>query len=75
MIKKILAIMFIAQLFVTPVFAEETDIYQKQYEQAVGEQLSNGLPYETERFLDNNGLNPENEGWVYNITPKNVFLH
>lgn len=75
MIKKILVTMLVAYWLASPVFAEETDIYGKQYEQTVGEQLSDGLPYDTEQFLEENGLNPQNKDWVYNITPKNVFSH
>lgn len=75
MIKRILVILFIAYLLSIPVFAEETDIYTRQYEQSVGEQLNDGLPHNTARFLDENGLKPENKDWVYNITPENVFSH
>ncbi len=75
MIKKILVIILIAHLLTISVFAEENNIYEKQYEQSVGQELDEGLPYYTERFLDQNGLNPKNKDWVYNITPQNVFLH
>ncbi len=49
--------------------------YTEQYKNSGAEQIQNGLDGSTREFLNQNGLNPENENWADNLTVQNVFKH
>lgn len=74
MIKKIMTLIIISVLFAFPCNAEET-LYDKQYNQTVGDKIFEGLSPDTREYLEQNGLIPNNSEWTLNITPENAFSH
>lgn len=78
MIKRILIFLFLFLFFSVTVNAEEyspEEFYNNQFNAAGVGELEQYLPDETRDFLNDNSLNPENEGWTRAIEPKNVFSH
>ena len=77
MIKRILTFIIMIFLFALPVSAHgsQEDFYREQFDLSGADTLDNSLPDETREFLENYGLNPENENWLSSVTPKNVFSH
>lgn len=78
MIRKILCITFICFIFAIPVKAEENyqnEFYQEQYENSKADELENYLPDETKEFMRENGIVPNGDDILENITTENVFLH
>lgn len=75
MIKRIITVIIISVLFAFPCNAKENDLYDKQYKEAVGDKILEGLPNDTKEFLEQNELIPDNSDWALNITPENAFSH
>ncbi len=78
MIKRILVFISIAFLLSFTVSAEDIsaeEFYYSQYKQSGAEGLRDHLPDETKEFLEQNGIDPENSGWLGAIEPENVFSH
>ena len=78
MIKRIFAFIIMAVIFTVTVSAEELnneEFYRNQYELSGADELSDYLPDETKDFLYENGIDPENSGWVNSLTAENVFKH
>lgn len=73
MIKRIITVIIISVLFAFPCGAE--DLYEKQYNETVGDKIFEGLPDDARDFLEQNELIPDNSEWALNITPGNAFSH
>ncbi len=54
---------------------ETNKIYKEQYDLSGAGGLNENLPRDTSKYLEQNGMNPENPDWVNNLTTKNVFSH
>lgn len=56
--------------------AESTDdFYKQQYELSGIDKAHENLPQETQEFLEENGLTPQNPDFVNSLTAENVFSH
>lgn len=78
MIKRFFISLVLIFVFSVSVNAEEIspeEFYDNQLKSAGVSELEEYLPEETKNFLNENSLNPENEGWTRAIEPKNVFTH
>lgn len=63
-------------LFSVSVKAESTeDFYRQQYGLSGIENAHQALPEETQDFLEENGLMPENSDFINSLTAQNVFSH
>lgn len=66
----IITVFFLATLSVSA----EDGGYDSYYDSLIGEKIDS-LPEETRDSLENNGINPEDENWVNNITAGGVFSY
>jgi len=75
MIKKFVCIAFVLMLFTINISAEETDIYKQQLEKSGALELSEAVPEDVKEYLDENGMDISDYGWVNNLKIENVFSH
>lgn len=78
MIKKITVLIFFIFLFGINASAQESDsydFYRKQYELSGAEELRDALPYDTQKYLEQNGIDPTQESWTAALTAENTFSH
>jgi len=78
MIKKIIAVIFLCCCFSVTAYAEELspeEFYINQYKNSGSDELNNYLPEQTKEYFFQNGINPENSGWVNSLTAESVFGH
>lgn len=75
--KKAIAFIFIILLLTLPVCAEEAgaDFYKQQYEISGADKLSEALPNDVQRYMEEYGIDPSNSDWVNNIGGTTVFKH
>lgn len=73
--KKIIFTILFSFLFILPVSAQETSYYTEQYEISGAEEIKEYIDEDALRFLEENGLGPENEGWVNSLNAENIFSH
>lgn len=73
--KKIIFTILFSILFILPVSAQETSYYSEQYEMSGIEEIKEYIDEDALRFLEENGLSPENEGWVNSLNAENIFSH
>ncbi len=78
MIRKTVLVLFFCLLFSVKVGAQnvtDNDFYAQQYELSGADELGDALPDETENFMKENGLTPQDPFFVNNLTYENVFEH
>ncbi len=79
MIKKLIFIIAFLLLFSINALAEEDnsakEFYNNQYKNSGADGMQSALPDETRNFLNQNGINPEDSGFVNRLTAENVFSH
>lgn len=78
MIRRILFMLVFCLAFSFSVSAEDVtadEFYKQQYEISEADKLKDSLPQETEEFMSENGLTPEDPFFVNKLTYQNVFLH
>ncbi len=61
--------------FSLPVINVKASVYEQQHNASGSGDLQYALPDETREFMNENGLNTENEKWTDNLTVENVFTH
>lgn len=76
--KRIVVFIFVLLLFSLPVSAEGTDaeeFYREQYEISGAEELREALPDDVREYMEQNGIDPSDSGWVNSFKSTNVFEH
>ncbi|MBQ2934012.1 MAG: hypothetical protein IJE02_05335 [Clostridia bacterium] len=71
--KRIIVFIILLFVFAFPINADS--IYDTQYENIGADSIENGIDKQTLDFMQDNGIDAKNPGWVNNMTVSNVFSH
>ncbi len=75
MIKKIVLTIAFMLCLITPLSAEETDIYKEQFDASGIGEIEDQIPDSAKNFLDDFSINLNDSNWVNNLNSENAIKH
>lgn len=73
--KRLIAIIAVAWLFILPISAETDDTYTNEYYLSGADELENTLPEDTRKWMLENDIDPSDSNWVNGLSAEGVFGH